>query len=78
MDGNGENAGACAAYAYTMAIQGQAEDGIRTAAALATRPSWSPSQCAAEFDEDLCSERRAYPGFEEALRSKMRKHGYLP
>ena len=74
----GENAGACAAYAHAMAIQGEADNGILTAAALATRPSGSPSQCAAEFDEELCSKRRAYAGFEKALRSTMRDHGYLP
>ena len=74
----GENAGACAAYAYAMAIQGNPEEGIRTATELATRPGWSPSRCAAEFDAELCAERREYQGFETALRQMMRENGYLP
>jgi hypothetical protein len=74
-----ENAGACAAYALAMAVQGKAEDGIRTAVSLAGEPSWYPADCLVEPVDDLCPEgkERTFTGFEEALRWLMREHGYL-
>jgi hypothetical protein len=76
-----ENAGPCAAYAYGMALQRRAEEGIRVAVAQAGEPSWWPIDCLVEYDEnDLCPEgkEREFANFEEALRWIMRKNGYLP
>lgn len=75
-----ESAGPCAAYAYAMAVQGQAEEGIRTAVALAEEPLWYPHDCLAEYVDDRCPEgkERTFAGFEDALRWMMREHGYLP
>jgi hypothetical protein len=75
-----ESAGPCAAYAYAMAVQGRAEEGIRTAVALAEEPSWYPHDCLAEYVDDRCPEgqERTFAGFEDALRWMMRQHGYLP
>jgi hypothetical protein len=78
--GGSENAGPCAAYAYAMAIQGKAEEGIRTAVRLAGEPSWYPYDCLVEEVDDRCPEgqERQFTGFEDALRWLMREHGYLP
>jgi hypothetical protein len=75
-----ESAGPCAAYAYAMALQGRAEEGIRTAVDLAEAPPWFPHDCLAEYVDDQCPEgqERSFAGFEEALRWMMRKHGHLP
>lgn len=75
-----ENAGPCAAYAYAMALQGKAEDGIRTAVSLAGEPSWYPIDCTVEWVDDRCPEGklRTFTGYEDALRWIMREHGYLP
>jgi hypothetical protein len=75
-----ENAGPCAAYAYAMAIQGRAEEGIRTAVSLSGEPSWYPHDCLAEYVDDQCpdGQERQFTGFEDALRWIMREHGYLP
>jgi hypothetical protein len=74
------NAGVCAAYAYAMAVQGRAEQGIETAVALATEMTVSTSECTSDFVHFECpsGETVAYRGFENVLRSKMRKHSYLP
>jgi hypothetical protein len=78
--GESENAGACAAYAYALALQGKAEEGIRTAVSLAEEPSWYPIDCLAEYADGQCPEgkERTFAGFEDALRWMMREHGYLP
>jgi hypothetical protein len=75
-----ESAAPCAAYAYTMALQGQGEEGIRTAVEHAEPPPWYPHDCLAEYVEDQCPEgqERQFAGFEDALRWMMRQHGYLP
>jgi hypothetical protein len=75
-----ENAGPCAAYAHAMALQGKAEEGIRTAVELAGEPSWYPIACTVEWTGDQCPEGklRTFADFEEALRWIMREHGYLP
>jgi hypothetical protein len=75
-----ENAGACAAHAYAMAVQGKAEQGIRTAVRLAGEPSWYPADCLVEWVDDQCpaGQERTFAGFEDALRWMMREHGYLP
>ena len=75
-----ENSSACAAYAYALAIQGRAEEGIRTAAELANDPLWYPVDCTVQRVEDQCPEgkERAFTGFEDALRWLMRQNGYLP
>jgi len=75
-----ENAGPCAAYAYAMAIQGKAEEGIRTAVTLAEEPSWYPIDCLVDWVDDQCPEgkQRTFAGYEDALRWIMREHGYLP
>jgi hypothetical protein len=75
-----ENAGPCAAYAYAMAVQGEAEDGIRAAVSLAEEPSWYPIDCLVEWVDDQCPEgkERTFAGFEDALRWIMRENGYLP
>lgn len=77
---NSENAGACAAYAYAMAILGDAEQGIRTAVMNAEPPPWYPYDCLAEEVDGQCPEGklRQFAGFEDALRWMMRRHGYLP
>jgi hypothetical protein len=75
-----ENPGPCAAHAYAMALQGKAEDGIRTAVRYAGEPSWYPTDCLVEYGEnDLCPEgkERQFADYEEALRWIMRKNGYL-
>ncbi|HYD24859.1 MAG TPA: hypothetical protein VEB68_08670 [Croceibacterium sp.] len=79
-EGESESAGACAAYAYTMAVLGRPEEGIRTAAELAGEPSWYPIDCTVEWVDDGCPEgkERTFTGFEDALRWLMREHGYLP
>jgi hypothetical protein len=60
-----ENVGACAAHAYAMAMQGKAEQGIRTAVRLAGEPSWYPVDCLAEYVDDQCpeGEERTFAGF---------------
>ncbi len=75
-----ESAGPCAAYAYAMALQGKAEEGIRTAVTLSREPVWYPLDCTVEWVDDRCPEgkERTFAGFEDALRWMMRKHGYLP
>jgi hypothetical protein len=74
-----ESAAPCAAYAYAMAIQGQTEEGIRTAVAHAEEPPWFPHDCLVEDLDEPCPEgkKRTFAGFEDALRWLMRKHGYL-
>jgi hypothetical protein len=76
---HGEN-GECAAYAYAMALQGQAEQGIQTAAALVKTTTWLPSECTVALVEDQCpkGKERTFEAFEPALRWIMQKHGYLP
>lgn len=76
----GERNGACAAYAYVRAIQGDAEDGVRTAVGLANDSDWYPYDCTVEYVDDRCPEgkERQFAGFEDALRWIMRKNGYLP
>ena len=63
-----------------MALQGQAEDGIRTAVERAGEPLWYPFDCTVDLVDDACPEgnERAFAGFEDALRWMMRQHGYLP
>ena len=75
-----ERNGACAAYAYVRAIQGQAEDGIRTAAGFAGPSDWYPYDCTVDYVDDRCPEgkEREFESFEDALRWIMRKNGYLP
>lgn len=75
-----ERNGACAAYAYVRAIQGDPEDGIRTAASLAGPSDWYPLDCTVEYVDDMCPEgkERTFTGFEDALRWIMRENGYLP
>jgi hypothetical protein len=75
--------GDCAAYAYAMAVLGQAEEGIGTAASLARPPGFLglPEDCSVEYDENYqCPEGKeiTFHSFEPALRWLMRKHGYLP
>lgn len=74
-----ESAAPCAAYAYAMAVQGRAEDGIRTAVSLAPEPVWYPSDCLVAYVDDECpgDQWRKFAGFEDALRWIMRKNGYL-
>ena len=74
-----ESAAPCAAYAYAMALQGKAEEGIRTAVQNAEPPPWYPHDCLAEYVDDQCPEgqERTFAGFEDALRWIMRQHGYL-
>ena len=74
-----DNAGACAAYAYAMAQQGQAEDGIRTAVSLAREPVWYPTDCLVDYVDGECpgEQWRQFTGFEDALRWIMRENGYL-
>ncbi|HEY6816300.1 MAG TPA: hypothetical protein VI168_12230 [Croceibacterium sp.] len=76
----GERNGACAAYAYVRAIQGDSEDGIRTAVGLATDSDWYPYDCTVDYVDDMCPQgkERQFAGFEDALRWIMRKNGYLP
>lgn len=75
-----ERNGACAAYAYVRAIQGDAEDGVLTAVGLAADSDWYPYDCTVETVDDLCPEgkEREFAGFEDALRWIMRRNGYLP
>lgn len=75
-----ERNGACAAHAYVRAIQGDPEDGIRTAAAFASDSDWYPLDCTVDYVDDLCPEgkERQFAGFEDALRWIMRENGYLP
>jgi hypothetical protein len=79
--GESESAGPCAAYAYARALQGEAEDGIRTAVRYAGEPSWYPTDCLVDYDEEheLCPEgkERQFAGYEDALRWIMRENGYL-
>lgn len=77
--GEGEPNGACAAYAYTRALLGDPEDGIRTAASLAQPSDWYPTDCTVDLVDDQCPEgkQRQFAGFEDALRWIMRAHGYL-
>lgn len=75
--------GDCAAYAYAMAVLGEAEDGVRTATALARTPDplWLPIDCTVAYDENSeCPEGKAitFDSFEPGLRYLMHKHGYLP
>jgi hypothetical protein len=75
-----ERAGPCAAYAYTRALQGEAEDGISTAVRYAGEPSWYPTDCTVEYDQNYeCPEgkERTFANFEDALRWIMRENGYL-
>ena len=74
-----ESAAPCAAYAYAMALQGKAEEGIRTAVENAGPPPWYPHDCLAEYVDDQGPEgqERTFAGFEDALRWIMRQHGYL-
>ena len=78
--GETENAAPCAAYAYAMAVQGKAEEGIRTAVGLAREPVWYPIDCTVEWVDDQCPDGklREFAGFEDALRWIMRENGYLP
>jgi len=75
-----ERNGACAAHAYAMALQGKAEDGIRTAASFAAPLTDYPYDCTVDYVDDQCPEgkERTFAGFEDALRWLMRKNGYLP
>ncbi len=75
----GERNGACAAYAYVRAIQGDPEDGIRTAVSLATDSDWYPYDCTVDYVDDMCpaGKERQFTGFEDALRWIMRRNGYL-
>jgi hypothetical protein len=75
-----ESAAPCAAYAYAMAVQGRAEEGIRTAVSLAPEPVWYPSDCLVDTVDDMCPDDqwRQFAGFEDALRWIMRRNGYLP
>nr|WP_207785982.1 hypothetical protein [Altererythrobacter segetis] len=72
--------GACAAYAYGMAILGKPEQGIRTAVALAKPSDWLPEDCSVEYDKnDNCPKGKeiTFGSFEPSLRYLMRKNGYL-
>ncbi len=75
-----ESAAPCAAYAYAMALQGKAEEGIQTAARFARQPPWYPIDCTVDWVDDVCPEgkQRQFAGFEGALRWIMRENGYLP
>jgi hypothetical protein len=77
---DGERNGACAAYAYARAMDGDAEGGIRTAASLAEASDWYPADCTVEPVDFECPEgkERQFAGFEDALRWIMRRNGYLP
>lgn len=77
--GDGEPNGACAAYAYVRALQGDPEDGIRTAASLARPSEWYPTDCTVALVDYACppGRQRQFAGFEDALRWIMREHGYL-
>lgn len=72
--------GECAAYAYAMALQGQAEQGIRTATSLVKATTWLPSDCTVPYVENQCPEGKelTFDTFEPALRWIMTKNGYLP
>ena len=72
--------GACAAYAYARALQGDPESGIRTAVSLAEASDWYPFDCTVDYVDDICPEgkERQFADFEDALRWIMRKNGYLP
>src|SRR5205085_11356320 len=73
--------GSCAAYAYAMAMQGQADEGISTAVSLAENSDWVPEDCLVPRDQDdLCPDgkERQFAGFEDALRWSMRRNGYMP
>ena len=63
-----------------VAIQGKAEEGIRTAVGLAREPVWYPIDCTVEWVDDQCPDGklREFAGFEDALRWIMRENGYLP
>lgn len=74
--------GACAAYAYGMALLGKPEEGIRTATTYAADlNSWLPVKgCRIDPGDADCpkADELTFTGFEPALRWMMARHGYLP
>jgi hypothetical protein len=79
-EGEFNNNGGCAAYAYAMAVLGRAEEGIATAAQHAQPSTWLPSHCPAGYDENgECPEggELTFTDFETALRWIMTQNGYL-